>query len=122
MRIDVRWVGSDAVKLQRYAVELVALKPDVILANGTPSLVALSKATKSIPIVCAQVQDPIETGVVTSLARPGGNITRITGEKPADLPVQAPNNYELEINLKAAKALGITVPLALRARADKVIE
>jgi putative ABC transport system substrate-binding protein len=82
VRIEVRWAGGDATKIGRYAAELVALKPDVILANGQPSIVALSKATQSIPIVFAQAQDPVGTGLVTSLARPGGNITGFTYINP----------------------------------------
>ena len=82
VRIEVRWAGSDATKIERYAAELVALKPDVIVANGQPSVVALKKATTSIPIVCALVQDPVGTGLVASLARPGGNITGFTYTNP----------------------------------------
>ena len=73
--VEVRWAVGDAAALERGAAELVALKPDVIVANGTPSVVALKKATRSIPIVCALVQDPVRLGLVASLARPGGNIT-----------------------------------------------
>jgi putative ABC transport system substrate-binding protein len=56
----------------------VALKPDVILANGQPSVVALKKATQSIPIVIVLAQDPVGTHLIASLARPGGNITGFT--------------------------------------------
>lgn len=82
VRLEVRWAGSEPASVQRHAAELAALKPDVILANGHPSVVALSKATKSIPIVCAMVQDPVGTGLITSLARPGGNITGFTYTNP----------------------------------------
>lgn len=77
-RIEVRWAAGEAATVERYAAELVALKPDVILANGTPSVIALKKATTSIPVVCALVQDPVGLGIVSSLARPGGNITGFT--------------------------------------------
>jgi putative ABC transport system substrate-binding protein len=81
-RIEVRWAAGKVSNLERFAAELVALRPDVILANGTPSIVALNKATKSIPIVFALAQDPVGLGHVASLARPGGNITGFTYINP----------------------------------------
>src|SRR5215470_8055953 len=75
VRIDYRWGGDDAERIRRGAAELVALGSDVILASGTPSVAALRQATDRIPVVFAQVGDPVGAGFVESLARPGGNVT-----------------------------------------------
>ena len=75
LRIDYRWAAADAERIRRYAAELVALAPDVILATGTPSVAPLLQATRTVPIVFVLVPDPVGAGFVDSLARPGGNAT-----------------------------------------------
>ncbi|SIO47371.1 putative ABC transport system substrate-binding protein [Bradyrhizobium erythrophlei] len=82
VRIEYRWSASNSEFIRQYAEELVALAPDVILANGTPAVTALKKITSSIPIVCALVQDPVGLGLVKSLSRPGGNVTGFTFVNP----------------------------------------
>jgi putative ABC transport system substrate-binding protein len=72
LQIEYRWGTGD---LQKAAAELVALSPDVIFASNTPAVAALQQATRSVPIVFANVADPVSGGFVASLAKPGGNIT-----------------------------------------------
>jgi putative tryptophan/tyrosine transport system substrate-binding protein len=76
--IDYHWVGDDPVLFQKTAVEVVARAPDVLLASSNGVIAALSKATRTIPIVMVQVIDPVGSGYVESMARPGGNITGFT--------------------------------------------
>ena len=75
LRMDVRWGGGDVSKIWTFAKELVAMQPDVILAQGTPVTAALQRETRTIPIVFVVVTDPVGEGFVEGLARPGGNIT-----------------------------------------------
>src|SRR5271169_3606876 len=74
LRIDTRWPVGDA-DYRRYSEELVALAPDVILGSASSSVAALQRITRSVPIVFANVVDPVGAGFVASLARPGGNTT-----------------------------------------------
>src|SRR5262245_29034999 len=78
VQIDTRWGAGDADRIRRYAAELVALVPDVMLAVGSTTMVPLLQTTRSIPIVFVQVIDPVGGGFVESLARPGGNTTGFT--------------------------------------------
>ena len=73
--IEYRWAEGEDDRLPNLATELVRLNPDVIVTTGTPGAVAAIQATKTIPIVMATVADPVGSGLVASLARPGGNVT-----------------------------------------------
>ena len=75
MQIDTRWAAGDADRIRTYAVELVALAPDVILATGSATVGPLQRANRAMPIVFVTTIDPVGGGFVESLARPGGNVT-----------------------------------------------
>ena len=75
LRIDTRWAAGDPDRLRRYAAELVALPPDAIFVSGGSGMAPMLQATRTVPIVFAQVTDPVGAGFVESLARPGGNAT-----------------------------------------------
>src|SRR4029079_19428250 len=75
MRIDYRWGAGDGARIRRYAAELIALAPDVILATGSATLGPLLQATRTVPIVFVHVPDPVGARFVDSLGRPGGNAT-----------------------------------------------
>jgi putative tryptophan/tyrosine transport system substrate-binding protein len=83
IRFDVRWGAGDLDRLRRYATELVSLTPDVAFGESTPAIAALQKATRTIPIVFAGGSNPVGSGFVTSLARPGGNVTGFISFEPA---------------------------------------
>ena len=101
VRIDYRWSAGDPDRIRKDAMELVALAPDVILATGTPVTSALQQAGLSVPIVFAQVPDPVANGFVASLARPGGTATGI-------------NFYSGELTAKRLELLRELVPAATR--------
>src|SRR3984893_17583014 len=75
VRIDYRWAADHADLYRRYAAQLVALAPDIILASSSPSVGSLQQATRDVPIVFANVADPVGAGFVDCLWRPGGNAT-----------------------------------------------
>ena len=82
IRIDYRWTGLNAELVQRFAKELVALQPDLILSHTTPTTTALLQQTRTIPIVFAIVGDPVGSGFVATFSRPGGNVTGFNVSEP----------------------------------------
>jgi putative ABC transport system substrate-binding protein len=112
--MEARWAGDDAELYRRYAEELVALAPDVILAGSNPSVAALQRVTRSVPIVFAFVVDPLGAGFVSTLARPGGNATgftafeySISGKWLELLKQIAPNVRRLAVLRDPAVAAGV---------------
>ena len=84
LRIDLFWAAGNAARASAYAADIVKLAPDVILGTATPTMRALRQATQTIPIVFAGLSDPVGEGIVTSLSKPGGNIT---GFSSFDAPI-----------------------------------
>ena len=78
LQIDYRWAANDPERIRKFAAELIAPAPDVILTSGSIIMVPIMQATRTIPIVFVQVIDPVGSGFVESLARPGGNVTGFT--------------------------------------------
>jgi putative ABC transport system substrate-binding protein len=75
VRMDPRWTGGDINRMQAFAQQLVGQQPDIILAHGVPETAALQRQTRTIPVVFASAGDPVASGIVPRLDRPGGNVT-----------------------------------------------
>jgi len=82
VRLERRWAAGDPVLFRAHAAELVAMAPDLLLADGTPSVAALLRETRQLPVVFVRVGDPVGSGFVESFARPGGNATGFTAFDP----------------------------------------
>jgi len=78
LQIDYRWAAGDAERIRKLVAEIIALAPDVILTSGSSLVAPMMQATRTIPIVFVQVIDPVGSGLIKSLARPGGNVTGFT--------------------------------------------
>lgn len=78
IHLEYRWAAGDPARLRAFAAELIEMKPDVIVTEGTPALAAAKQITETIPIIFANVTDPVGQGYVASLAKPGGNATGFT--------------------------------------------
>jgi putative tryptophan/tyrosine transport system substrate-binding protein len=129
VRIDVRWPGDDSERFRKYAEELVGLNPDVILASAGQAVGALQRITQSVPIVFANVIDPVGAGYVASLARPGGNTTGFTsfeysiGAKWLELIKQiAPRVTRIAVLRDPAYAAGIGQFAAIQTAATSAVE
>jgi putative tryptophan/tyrosine transport system substrate-binding protein len=83
LRMDVRWEGDSVDRMRMFAKELVDLQPDVLLANSTPTTAALQRETRTIPIVFVNVSDPVGSGFVVGLPRPGANVTGFMSWEPS---------------------------------------
>jgi putative ABC transport system substrate-binding protein len=75
IQIDTRWAGPDVASIQRFAKELIALQPDLIISQSTPTTTVLKQQTSTVPIIFVNVVDPVGSGFVASFPRPGGNVT-----------------------------------------------
>jgi putative tryptophan/tyrosine transport system substrate-binding protein len=129
VRIDMRWAGDDIERHRRYAEELVKPNPDVILASASQSLAALQPITRSVPVVFANLIDPVGAGYVSSLARPGGNITgftsfeyRIAGKWLELLQAIAPRVTRIAVLRDPAYAAGIGQFAAIQSAASSALE
>jgi putative ABC transport system substrate-binding protein len=83
VRIDYRWSAGDGDRIRKFATELIALGPEVVMAFTSAAVAPLRQATSTVPIVFAVVADPVGAGYVESLARPGGNVTGFAAQEYA---------------------------------------
>jgi ABC-type uncharacterized transport system substrate-binding protein len=129
VRIDYRWGGGDADLRRKHAADMVALAPDVILAVGSASIAPLLETTRTVPLVFVNVVDPVGSGYVASLARPGGNVTgftqfeyRLSGKWPELLKELAPNLSQAAVIRDAGTGPGIGQFAVIQALAPSSVE
>ena len=127
VRIDIRWSAGNAADTRKYATELAALAPDVIVSDGSPAAAALLEATRTVPVVFTVVADPVAAGFVASLARPGGNLTGFMkfeypmGAKWLELLKEiAPGTTRAAVLRDAAQSVGIGMFAAIQTAAPSL--
>jgi ABC transporter substrate binding protein len=127
IRIEVRWAGFNAETMRRYAKELIALQPDLILSHDTPTTATLLQQTRTVPIVFATVADPVGSGFVASFARPDGNATgfavyeaSLGGKWLELLKETVPNVSKVVVIFRRVRT--DTAPAHAHARAREIIE
>jgi len=129
VRTDIRWAGDDIERFRKYSEELVEQNPDVILASTSLAVAALQRISRSVPVVFANVVDPVGAGYVISLARPGGNTTgfiafeySIAGKWLELLKQIAPRVTRIAVLRDPAYASGIGQFAAIQSAASSVVE
>jgi putative tryptophan/tyrosine transport system substrate-binding protein len=127
VRIETRWVGANADDIRKHVAELVALAPDVILAQGASIVTPLLQATRTVPIVFPVAGDPVGAGLVDSLARPGGNVTgfmtteySMSGKRLELLKQIAPGVTRVAVLREPANANGLGEFAAIQAVAPSL--
>jgi ABC-type uncharacterized transport system substrate-binding protein len=129
--IEQRHAAQRPDRLSDLAAELARLRVDAIVAYGTLAIEAARRATSEVPIVFTVAAEFAEVGGLMAYGanipalyrRAGALVDKILeGAKPGDLPVEQPKNFDLAINIKAANALGLTIPQSLLLRANRIIE
>jgi len=127
VRIDTRWAGANADAIRHHATELAALAPDVILAHGNAAVGALLQVTRTVPIVFPVSGDPVATGFVDSLARPGGNVTgfsqfefNLSGKWPEMLKQIAPGVVRAAVLRDPALGTGTSQFAVIQAAANSL--
>jgi putative ABC transport system substrate-binding protein len=111
VRIDLHWGGGDINRIRALAHELVGLQPDIIVTNGTAPTVALQRETPTIPIVFVTLADPVASGIVARLDRPGGNITGAGGRAQSRAPENIDTSASCSVAAKAAYDRHISCPM-----------
>jgi len=128
LRTEVRWAAGDAETIPSFAKELVDLRPDTLVGQSTPVVIALAQATQAIPIVFLNVADPIGSGLVKSLSHPGGNLTGFTtdnsslGGKWVELLKEIAVRVALLFNPATAVPLKIYMPSIQAAASSSAVE
>jgi putative ABC transport system substrate-binding protein len=119
IEIDWRWATNRDVA-QRHVAEMLAMNPDLLVASATPAALVLRDATRSVPIILGSAADPVGTGLVASLARPGGNITGVSSNLPALAAKQLQLLKETLPGLQRVAFLGSTLDPATKVFTEQV--